>query len=162
MRMRIRRPALSQRTIVAAVLGLAGAAIVGVVALGGSDDSPKTAPHAAPIVVQDVSGRPTACLAADPAHSGVDAVWEAMRTSKPSTVNVQQLIVPVDSAERAAPYLAGMLSQHCDLIVTIGPAFGQAAATQAKDHPGVRFLAADAAGQTPDGVAEQVRALGRG
>ncbi|WP_110672468.1 BMP family ABC transporter substrate-binding protein [Streptomyces tateyamensis] len=60
-------------------------------------------------------------------------------TAAQSSKNVQQVIQPADTAAKAAPYLAGLVSQHCDLVVTIGPAFDQAAGAVASGSAATRF-----------------------
>lgn len=103
------------------------------------------ADHPAAITVADVSGRPTACLAADArsaAGTAFNQVWAAMHAGQAGReVNVQQLVLPITSAARAQPYLAGLANQHCDLIVTVGPVFGQAITAQLKLYPQIHFTA---------------------
>ncbi|WP_428315876.1 hypothetical protein [Kitasatospora sp. LaBMicrA B282] len=108
------------------------------------------------VVAADYSGRATACLASDTATAGasneVQQVWSAMQHASAGK-NVQQLIQPVSNADQALPYLGSLISQHCDLIVTIGPAFGQAVPTTAKAVPTARFTAVDSTlTSTPPGV----------
>lgn len=102
------------------------------------------------VVVADVSGRPTACLAADtePAtREDVARIWAAMHTGATGTaVNLQELVVPVTTSKQAQPYLAGLLAQHCDLVVTIGPRFGNAVLSKLATAPGTAFAAVDAGG----------------
>ncbi|WP_035840755.1 type 1 periplasmic-binding domain-containing protein [Kitasatospora azatica] len=147
------------RVAVAVVGGLAAAAAAGaVLLLGGSGHAPV---RPAKVVANDVSGRGTACLAADSATAAAGAtvtgVWSAMQAAAGTGQqqrNVQQLIMPATDAEQARPYLAGLLSQRCDLIVTVGRPFGQAAPALSVGHQGVRFVAVDAAlpGDPPPGV----------
>ncbi|MCX4745895.1 hypothetical protein OG455_10220 [Kitasatospora sp. NBC_01287] len=106
------------------------------------------APHQPRVIVADVSGRATACLASDSATaartSEVAQVWTAMQTAgTQGTKNIQQLIEPAANATQAQPYLASLITQHCDLIITVGPAFGQAVPALAKADPTVRFTAVD-------------------
>lgn len=107
-------------------------------------------PKETPLVVADVSGRPTACLAADTEPTTRDEVariWAAMHAGAAGKrVDVQQLIVPVTTSKQAQPYLAGLLAQHCDLIVTVGPRFGNAIPTQLAAAPDTSFTAVDADG----------------
>ncbi|MFF7633638.1 hypothetical protein ACFZB9_10870 [Kitasatospora sp. NPDC008050] len=72
-------------------------------------------------------------------------IWAAMQSAGTrSGKNVQQVIQPAGSAEQAQPYLAGLISQRCDLIVTVGSAFGQAVPALAKADPAARFVTVDA------------------
>ncbi|MFE6869234.1 hypothetical protein ACFVFS_22075 [Kitasatospora sp. NPDC057692] len=102
------------------------------------------------VAVNDVSGRATACLAADTATAtgsgAVAAVWAAMQTAgRQHDTSVQQMITPVTGAEQAAPYLAGLVTQRCDMIVTVGTPFGQAGPTLASAVPSLRITAVDSA-----------------
>ncbi|MFC8450242.1 hypothetical protein [Kitasatospora sp. NPDC057223] len=126
-----------------AIIGLALAAGGTVVLLLGSESKPA---RPALVVANDVSGRATACLATDTATAtttdAVPEIWAAMQAAgSESATNVQQLITPAVDADQAEPHLAGLLSQHCDLIVTVGPAFGLAVPKLALLVPAVRFTA---------------------
>lgn len=120
----------------------------GAVLAGWRGDGPPAA-----VAADDVSGRPTVCMAADTAtaagSSAVDAVWSTLRAGagegragEPAR-NVQQLVVPAGDAEHARPYLAGLVQRRCDLIVTVGRPFGRAAADLAGTTASVRFTAVD-------------------
>lgn len=105
--------------------------------------------HPPKVTANDFSGRPTACLATDSATAAktdaVTKIWAAMQDSaKPNTDNVQQLITPAAEPAQAQSYLAGLINQHCDLIVTIGRPFGQAISPLATASPSTRFIAIDA------------------
>ncbi|GAB2699216.1 hypothetical protein [Kitasatospora kifunensis] len=131
------------RYITGACAGIA-AAITAVVLLQPAHHAP--APPK--VVANDFSGRATACLATDTTTAGkgdnVTKIWTSMQSAgSRSGKNVQQLIQPATSADQAQPYLAGLISQHCDLIVTVGPAFGQAIPALAKADPAARFTAVD-------------------
>ena len=110
------------------------------------------------VVANDVSGRATACLATDTATANksdqVAKIWSAVQAAgAQSGKNVEQLIKPATDSGQATPYLAGLVSQRCDLIITIGPAFGQAVPTLAKADPAIRFTAVDSSLTTaPPGV----------
>ncbi|MFG2847010.1 hypothetical protein ACGF12_28125 [Kitasatospora sp. NPDC048296] len=68
-------------------------------------------------------------------------------------MNVQQLFAPAATADRALPYLAGLAAQHCDLVVTVGPTFGQALNAAAKANPHTAFVAVTTEGlPAPAGV----------
>lgn len=69
-----------------------------------------------------------------------------MQAAGPGTSkNVQQLIEPATTSAQAQPYLAGLISQRCDLIVTVGPTFAQAIRQLAEASPATRFTAVDSA-----------------
>ncbi|MFC1413039.1 hypothetical protein ACEZCY_08995 [Streptacidiphilus sp. N1-12] len=117
----------------------AGALVWGLT--GGSSAPP-------PVVAADLSGRPTACMAADQATASKNPdtklTWAAMQHGAQNRkINIQQLVLPATSTQ-AKPYLAGLLAQHCDLVVTIGSPFGHAIPTSAHLAPTTRFLAIDA------------------
>ncbi|MGW2372170.1 MULTISPECIES: type 1 periplasmic-binding domain-containing protein [Kitasatospora] len=133
-----------RRTLVVSSLGVAAAAAVLGYVLFTGDDTPRTSATKA----NDVSGRATACLAADSASSTggdtVTGIWSAMQTAGTQHgTNVQQMIEPATTAEQAAPHLAGLLVQHCDLIVTVGAPFGRATTGIASAAPSVPIIAVD-------------------
>jgi basic membrane protein A len=137
------------RYVTGACVGIA-AAITAVVLLQPAHHTP--APPK--VVANDFSGRATACLATDTATAGktdnVTKVWTSMQSAgNRSGKNIQQLIQPATSADQAQPYLAGLISQRCDLIVTVGPTFGQAIPALAKADPAARFTAIDSAISSP-------------
>ena len=99
------------------------------------------------VAATNYSGRPTACLAADstdgPGLPLARSVWKAMQeASKGKAVNVQQLTVAAPNHEQAAPYLAGLLAQHCTLIITVSPSFTDALPGIAKASPTTQLTAA--------------------
>ncbi|WP_329579397.1 hypothetical protein OG500_11455 [Kitasatospora sp. NBC_01250] len=106
------------------------------------------------VVANDYSGRATACLATDTTTAGkskdVAKIWAAMQSAgTQGGKNVQQVIQPATTAEQAQPYLAGLVSQRCDLIVTVGPTFGQAIQAIAKAAPAAQFTAVDSSLTAP-------------
>ncbi|MET9182881.1 hypothetical protein ABZX88_32410 [Kitasatospora aureofaciens] len=133
-----------RRTVVISCLAVtATAAVLGYVLFTGDGTPRATAAKA-----NDVSGRATACLATDSASSTggdtVTGIWSAMQSAGAQHgTNVQQVIEPATTAEQAAPHLAGLLVQHCDLIVTIGAPFGQATTGIASAAPSVPIIAVD-------------------
>ncbi len=100
-----------------------------------------------PLKVADVSGRPTACLASDSAPSSAATashLWSVMRHAVSGEhVNVQQIQVPIARGGNAEPYLAGLVNQRCDLVVTIGEPFGQAVSELLRTSRRGQFLAVD-------------------
>ncbi|MFE3874195.1 hypothetical protein ACFXPX_07320 [Kitasatospora sp. NPDC059146] len=138
LRLRPRRPAL-----VVSVLGIATAAVLGCLLF-----TSNSSPRATAAKADDVSGRASACLAADSASSTgggtVAGIWSAMQSAGTQHgTNVQQMIEPATTAEQAAPHLAGLLVQHCDLIVTVGAPFGRATTGLASAAPSVPIIAVD-------------------
>ncbi|WP_404870064.1 hypothetical protein ACI1MP_31400 [Kitasatospora griseola] len=104
--------------------------------------------HAVPkVAANDYSGRPTACLAADDSVASAQVVqhtWTVLQQAgKDNPVNVQQLVVTAKGPEEAAPYLSGLVAQHCTLIVTAGSAFDGAVPAAVKVSPHVRFAVVD-------------------
>ncbi|MEY9876204.1 hypothetical protein ABH931_005714 [Streptacidiphilus sp. MAP12-33] len=100
-----------------------------------------------PLKVADVSGRPTACLASDSNPSNgatVTHLWSLMRHAvSGERVNAQQIQVPIPRGENAGPYLAGLVNQHCDLVVTVGKPFGQAIDNMPRSPGKAQFIAVD-------------------
>ncbi|MFD5464831.1 hypothetical protein ACFWIQ_18690 [Kitasatospora sp. NPDC127059] len=138
------RPRPGRRTLAIAALLLATAAALLGYALFADDGAPNPAATKA----NDVSGRATACLAADSASSTgsgtVTGIWSAMQSAGTQHgTNVQQMIEPATTADQAAPHLAELLVQHCDLIVTVGVPFGQAVPGIASAAPSVPIIAVD-------------------
>ncbi|MEV5943428.1 hypothetical protein [Streptomyces sp. NPDC051994] len=135
----------------AIILATVCAALAGVLVLL-LDDGPDAPPK---VVANDLSGRPTACLAADSTTASgsqrVAEIWSSMQHAAHSRpINVQQLILPAKSPADAQPHVAGLLNRHCSLIVTVGPAFGQATtALVSKSPAGTRFTTIDASLTTP-------------
>lgn len=158
-----------QIAIVAALAVLAIAAI--------ADPFASTSKPPAKVVAHDLSGRATACLVADAATaahgSSVGSLWQAMRNAAAhQKVNVQRLIVAATTVDQAKPYLAGLLNQHCALVVTVGTAFGGAAiplstgaqnarfdVVQGPSHPTVGNVTSVESSDATTVVAEQVRSL---
>jgi basic membrane lipoprotein Med (substrate-binding protein (PBP1-ABC) superfamily) len=143
-----------RRRLALATLGAAVIATTATLLLlpSSSSGSPKTTR----IAVANVSGRPTACLAADSATAGsgdeVAKIWAAMQSSGTGK-NIQQLIQPAKTATQAQPYLGSLITQHCDLIITVGPSFGQAVPAVLKAAPSTRFTAIDSGlSAAPTGV----------
>ncbi|MFF0416295.1 hypothetical protein ACFYUY_38435 [Kitasatospora sp. NPDC004745] len=139
------RSGLGRRPLFVSALGAAiAAAVFGYALLMGDGASHHTgAPRA-----NDVSGRATACLAADSASTTggdtVTRIWSAMQSAgSQHDANVQQVVEPAANAEQAFPHLAGLLVQHCDLIVTVGAPFGQATPGIAAAAPSVPIIAVD-------------------
>jgi hypothetical protein len=137
-------PGSQGKRIAFAGLGILALVIAAFVVLPHGSPSAKPAK----IVIADVSGRPTACLAADTISTGkspvFERIWAAMHVGAAGrSINLQQLVLPVTSPHRAQPYLAGLLTQHCNVIVTIGPDFGQAIPAQLKAFPTSHFTAVD-------------------
>jgi len=147
---RLRRALGLTTALVAAGAGIA------MLLTSGNDDP---AGRQAAVTPSNIAGRRTACLAGDTteaaARTDTGAIWSAMQdASHQRQLNVQQLLVPAPTPDQALPYLAGLSAQHCDLVVTIGPAFGQALETAAKANPRTQFVAVTSDGQpTPAGVA---------
>ncbi|MFD9591984.1 hypothetical protein ACFWA9_04395 [Kitasatospora sp. NPDC059973] len=132
----------------AAVLVVTGAGIA--ILLTSGTDGP--AAHQSAVAPSNIAGRRTACLAGDSseaaARTDTAAIWSAMQdASQQRQLNVQQLFVPAPTPDQALPYLAGLSAQHCDLVVTVGPAFGQALETATKANPGTQFVAVTTDGQ---------------
>ncbi|MER7672374.1 hypothetical protein ABTY61_28475 [Kitasatospora sp. NPDC096128] len=129
--------------LVVSALGATAAAVLGYVLFTGHG-TPRTTSAKA----NDVSGRATACLAADSASATggdtVAGIWSAMQSAGTQhSTNVQRMIEPATTTEQAAPHLAGLLVQHCDLIVTVGAPFGQAAPGIASAASSVPIIAVD-------------------
>ncbi|WP_431676047.1 hypothetical protein [Kitasatospora sp. KL5] len=104
---------------------------------------------APPLVpASDYSGRPSACLASsDDKDAQPDArnAWLSMQNAaKGLRVNVQQLTVQAAARQEASPYLAGLIAQHCTLIVTVGPAFATAVPDLLNAASGTRFIVINA------------------
>ena len=103
-------------------------------------------PYPAKVIANDLSGRPTACLATDSQTASKDAdvaqTWAAMLNGvKGLGINVQRLILPAKTPSQARPYLAGLIQQHCTLVVTVGTPFGQAIPADQKLAPQTQFIA---------------------
>ncbi len=148
-------PSQRARRTAALVAGAALAALCATVLLLGS---PGTRP--AKVIANDLSDRPTACLAADgqtPSESAkVSRTWNAMLSgAKGLKINVQQLILAAKTPAQARPYLAGLLEQHCTLVVTVGIPFSQAIPADQKLAPHTHFLAIDG-GTLPTSTTLQV------
>ncbi|GAA2773161.1 hypothetical protein [Kitasatospora cinereorecta] len=128
------------------------------------------------VAAADYSGRPSACLAAaddEATRAAAQNAWHAMQdAAKGQAVNVQQLTVPAATREQAAPYLAGLIAQHCTLIITVGPAAGSAVPDLLAPAAGTRFTTVDAgedlhdpritqlsSKEAPSRLADQVRGL---
>ncbi|MFJ7279397.1 hypothetical protein [Kitasatospora sp. NPDC098663] len=130
-------------------------AITVLLTLGTDDDGNS---HPAPIAPSNIAGRRTACLTGDASEAAsrtdTSAIWTALQeASQQHQLNIQQLLVPAPTADQALPYLAGLAAQHCDLVVAVGPAFGQALNAAAKANPHASFVAVTAEGlPAPDGV----------
>ncbi|MEU1286997.1 hypothetical protein [Kitasatospora sp. NPDC005856] len=136
------------------VLGLASAlamvCVAALFALGTDDDSDG---HPAPITPSNIAGRRTACLTGDVSEAGArsdtGAIWNALQdASRQRQLNAQQLLVPAPTSDQALPYLAGLSAQHCDLVVAVGPAFGQALEAAARANPRTAFIAVTADGES--------------
>ncbi|SEM75138.1 hypothetical protein [Streptacidiphilus jiangxiensis] len=127
--------------LLAAVAAIAAACLAAVLTFSGDGAPPK-------VLAADLSGRPTACLAADTATTSRDTTttrtWTAMQHGAQGLkVNIQQLVLPA-TATQAKPYLAGLLAQHCNLVVTVGQPFGAAIAADAHLSPTTHFMTVDA------------------
>ncbi|WP_189920251.1 BMP family ABC transporter substrate-binding protein [Kitasatospora xanthocidica] len=142
------------------VLGLTAALAVtgvgvGILLANGSDGE---AVPAAAVSPSNISGLRTACLTGDAAEAAsrtdTSIIWAALQdAARQRQLNVQQLLVPAATTDQALPYLAGLSAQHCDLVVSIGPAFTQASKAAAADNPRTRFIAVATDGQPAvDGV----------
>ncbi|MDH6129784.1 hypothetical protein [Kitasatospora sp. GP82] len=57
--------------------------------------------------------------------------------------NVQRLVAPATDPVQAEPLLAGLISRHCDLVVTVGQPFGHAIGEISKASPQTEFTAID-------------------
>ncbi|MCG6500112.1 hypothetical protein, partial [Kitasatospora sp. A2-31] len=130
------RRRLLPAVLVAAVA--AGLAALALVRGSGNDQAPP------PARANDLSGRATACLAADSATAAgndtVSSVWTAMqKAGTQHGTNVQQMIAPAIDAGQSGPVLAGLVTQRCDLIVTVGAPFGQAGPALASAVPSLRI-----------------------
>ncbi|WAL70676.1 hypothetical protein OU787_03700 [Kitasatospora sp. YST-16] len=127
--------------LTAALAVLLGTALAVLLRLQSGDGTP------AKVAANDYSGRPSVCLAADDSTASAQLVqhtWAVLQQSgTDSGVNVQQLVVPAEDAAEAAPYLSGLVAQHCTMVVTAGAPFDGALPTVAKDAPHVRFIAVD-------------------
>jgi basic membrane protein A len=138
-----------RRWLALAIVGAAAIAGIALLLRPTMDSGTQRPPH---VTAANVSGRATACLATDSGTAASDDVvahvWSSMQSSGTGK-NIQQLIQPAANATQAEPYLGGLVNQHCDLIVTIGPAFGQAIATVAKAAPDTRFTAVDSGLTSP-------------
>ncbi|MEV4558400.1 hypothetical protein AB0K51_15615 [Kitasatospora sp. NPDC049285] len=133
--------------------------------------------HPPKVVANNVSGRPTVCLASDSATATKSAtvakVWAAIQdAAKPNAENAQQLTMPVSDPAQAQSYLAGLISQRCTLIVTVGAPFGQAIAPLAKLVPTIQFTAVEptssttiagatvvTADEAPDRIRQQMQSI---
>ncbi|MER7667419.1 hypothetical protein ABTY61_03005 [Kitasatospora sp. NPDC096128] len=138
----------------ASALAVVGAAVL--LFLLGMDDSGDARP--VPVPPSNIAGRRTACLTGDTTEAGgrtdTGAIWAALQdAARQRPLNVQQLFAPATTGEQALPYLAGLSAQHCDLVVAVGPAFGQSLATAAQASPRTTFVAVTTDGQAaPAGV----------
>jgi basic membrane lipoprotein Med (substrate-binding protein (PBP1-ABC) superfamily) len=135
----------SQRAGRASILIVCTALVAGAAAVWLVGSHNTTPPK---IIANDLSGRPTACLAADSRtaaeSSEVTQTWSEMLSgAKGLKINVQQLILAAKNPSQATPYLAGLLEQHCTLVVTVGVPFGQAIPAGLKVAPRTRFIAVD-------------------
>ncbi|MFE6867123.1 hypothetical protein ACFVFS_11225 [Kitasatospora sp. NPDC057692] len=142
-------------------LGLTAAAVAGAAILftGGPDEA--TGDRPTTVTPSNLAGRRTACLAGDAteAATGSDAgaIWSALQdAARQGDLNAQQFFVPAPTADQALPYLAGLSAQRCDLVVTIGPTFGQALGAASRANPRTRFVAVAAEGQSPPNGTETV------
>jgi len=141
---RLRHQNPRTRRITALFVGTTLAAVCMTALLLGSRNSPPPK-----VIANDLSGRPTACLAADSQTasktSEVTQTWAAMQSgARGLKINVQQLILVAKNPSQAQPYLAGLLEQHCTFVVTVGRPFGQAIPSDQKLAPHTHFLAIDA------------------
>ncbi|KJS58231.1 hypothetical protein [Streptomyces rubellomurinus] len=138
------------------VSALTVATVVALLTLG-TDDTADNRP--APVTPSNIAGRRTACLTGDTTEAGnrtdTSTIWAALQeASQQGQLNVQQLFPAATTADQALPYLAGLAAQHCDLIVAVGPTFGQALNAAAKANPHTSFVAVTVEGQpSPAGVA---------
>lgn len=152
---RIRTPSPRARRI-GWWLAIATALVAAVLVL--TDPFADTSSPPAKVVAADLSGRPTACLATDTSTAGrgteVRDLWAVMQSAAAHrSINVQQLVMPASSTKQARPYLAGLLNQHCQLIVTIGTPFGEAVRALAGANAQSRFdVVQSPAGSTADNI----------
>lgn len=141
---RIRHQSPRSRRVTALLVGAALAAVCVTALLLASRNSPPPK-----VTANDLSGRPTACLAADARTASttreVTQTWNAMQSgARGRTINVQQLVLAAKNPAQAQPYLAGLLEQGCTFVVTVGEPFGQAIPADQKLAPRTHFLAIDA------------------
>ncbi|WP_157535676.1 type 1 periplasmic-binding domain-containing protein [Kitasatospora mediocidica] len=137
------RPHRRRAQISAVIVLIAAVAAVAILVLQMSTTHKKAPPL---VTAANVSGRPTACLAADSGDSttaaSIQPVWAAMQEAARGTaVNVQQQIVRIDTSSQASPYLAGMVAQHCTLIIAVGSSFTDALPDITPASPTTKLLA---------------------
>ena len=119
----------------------AGAAAVAGVGLGVWALWPEPAPAPRARLYTDSS----ACLLTD-GHglAGAQAapVWAGMQDASLATrAKVSYLpVTGAETAENAAPFLAGLVQRRCDVVVAVGPAQVSAVAANAVKFPRVRFV----------------------
>jgi basic membrane lipoprotein Med (substrate-binding protein (PBP1-ABC) superfamily) len=69
-------------------------------------------------------------------------VWAGMQDASLAT-RAKVSYLPVTGAqtrENAAPFLAGLLQRHCDVVIAVGDAQASAVAAAASEYPKVRFV----------------------
>ncbi|MFI9276045.1 hypothetical protein ACIGXM_35975 [Kitasatospora sp. NPDC052896] len=111
-------------------------------------------PVTSPIAVHDVSRHASACLASDAAtterSADVSSTWAAMQNANPDhSKNIRETITPADDPHQAQPYLASLIAQHCDVIITVGPTFGRAIPLLGKANSADQFVAVDSSLTAP-------------
>jgi hypothetical protein len=127
--------------------GLALVAIVAAVVVSLSHHSGPTPPKPVSAVGQNVK----ACLLTDSGQKQADVAFAGLRSAagQSGNVNAQQLTVPAASTD-ASPLLAGLIQQHCAVVVVLGPlsvmaAEGAATNAPAQAQPATLIAIADSA-----------------
>lgn len=125
--------------------GLALVAIVATVVVSLSRHSGPTPPKPVSAVGQNVK----ACLLTDSGQKQADIAFAGLQSAagRAGDVNAQQLTVPAASTD-ASPLLAGLIQQHCAVVVALGPLSvmaAEAAATNTQAPPDGLIAIADSA-----------------
>lgn len=119
---------------------LAVAAVATAVALSLSRHPAATPPKPVSTVAQNAK----ACLLSDRGQQQADAAFAGLQDAarRLGNINAQQATLPAASTD-AGPYVAGLVQQHCDVIVALGPLSvmaAEAAAENTRSRP-VAFIA---------------------
>jgi hypothetical protein len=122
------------RTARLAIAALAACAIASfAIYLALPDDHPQGPPKPASTVADNKN----ACLLADADQSQTPTVFADLQQAAATLgdVNARQTTLP-PQADDAAPELAGLVQQHCNVIYTLGPLSTSAAKAAATDNQG--------------------------
>ncbi|MFJ1796621.1 hypothetical protein [Kitasatospora griseola] len=141
------------------VLALAAgcAATVAVTVLVWPDDGPKPPPL---VPAMDYSGRARLCLAFDDDDRSRTTTATARdvlhATANSQTTNIQELAIPVSAPKEASSYLAGLVAQHCNLIIAVGPVTANGVPALTAADPTLRFVLLDSPSKVPGSTATVV------